>query len=80
MKKRKIKFEWHSLRFKDVVFCTYKQTHIRKILLSISLRFFDYKGHHSSKCERRKNDNTILLPFLRFFLSSERKINHESEM
>ena len=24
------------------------------------------------KYERRKNDNTILLPFLRFFLSSER--------
>merc|ERR1712001_171255 len=46
---------------------------------------YDYKGHHSNhknerKYERRKNDNTILLPFLRFFLSSERKINHESEM
>jgi hypothetical protein len=61
-----------------------EQTHIRQILLSISLRFYDYKGHHSSKWERknewRKNDDTILLPFLRFFLSSERKINHESEM
>ena len=31
-----------------------EQTHIRQILLSISLRFYDYKGHHSSKWERKK--------------------------
>ena len=75
-------FEWHSTNIDDdevkeknkkkkkkyPVFCTYTITTIQFYEDFI----YSYKGHRPTVNDEKSKWQTILLPFLRFFLSSER--------
>ena len=76
-------FEWHSTNIDDddevkeknkkkkkkyPVFCTYTITTIQFYEDFI----YSYKGHRPTENDEKSKWQTILLPFLRFFLSSER--------
>ena len=83
MKKKIWFFEWHSTNIDDddevkeknkkkkkkyPVFCTYTITTIQFYEDFI----YSYKGHRPTENDEKSKWQTILLPFLRFFLSSER--------